>query len=360
MRFTLLFVLILAVPTYAQTDRVADLASVQGQVLIHRQGSPFQWMVGKEGKALLHGDEIKTEKESWAILQFLDGSTLHVGPRSNLVIRMRTNKNGFLLFLGRVVADITKRGRGIYVQTPTAVIAVLGTKFAVEVPTSNTTSVSVEEGSVLVSTVDDRDLKKAVTLNKGEHIVVTKGKALPMSPPIAKTPTPPPVVANTKKPQPQKTALLHRTWGIGIQVGEPTGFGGKWWLGRTSALTAALGWSLRDNTEINLHIDYLLHDFDLIKSTHGKTPLYLGIGGRVRFEKEERLGVRIPIGFNYISPTHPLDLFFELAPVVDLVPDTHIEVVGAFVVKYFFSYIPHTAYMSAPSAATRAALHPLH
>jgi hypothetical protein len=34
----------------------------------------------------------------------------------------------------------------------------------------------------------------------------------------------------------------------------------------------------------------------LFKARHGKLPFYYGIGGRVKFEEEIRVGVRLPVG----------------------------------------------------------------
>lgn len=129
-------------------------------------------------------------------------------------------------------------------------------------------------------------------------------------------------------------------FGIGLILGEPTGFSLKNWLSSTSAIDAGLGWSFVDNGSTHLHADYLWHDFDVIKSTEGKVPLYVGVGGRIKFSnsegaKDNRFGVRVPFGIAYLFRNAPVDIFLEVVPVMDLSPDTKLSFNSAIGARYY-------------------------
>ncbi len=125
-------------------------------------------------------------------------------------------------------------------------------------------------------------------------------------------------------------------WGIGVIIGEPTGISLKIWNSRTTAIDAAAAWSFKDEGKLHLHMDYLLHNFKLFKARHGKLPLYYGIGGRVKFEKEIRVGVRFPLGICYILRDTPIDIFFEIVPLLDLTPETDFNFNASIGLRYFF------------------------
>ena len=127
-------------------------------------------------------------------------------------------------------------------------------------------------------------------------------------------------------------------WGIGIILGEPTGLSFKIWTGRTTAFDAAAAWSFRKEDKLNLHLDYLIHNFNLfkVKQRSGRLPLYYGIGGRIKFQDETRIGVRIPVGICYIFKKDPLDVFLEVVPVLDFVPETEFDINASIGIRYFF------------------------
>lgn len=125
-------------------------------------------------------------------------------------------------------------------------------------------------------------------------------------------------------------------WGIGIILGEPTGLSFKLWTGRTSAFDAAAAWSFRHEGKLHLHLDYLIHNFRIFNVKSGKLPLYFGIGSRVKFEEDMRVGVRIPVGICYLFKNHPLDIFFEIVPLLDVAPETEFGINGSLGIRYFF------------------------
>ena len=132
-------------------------------------------------------------------------------------------------------------------------------------------------------------------------------------------------------------AAQDKGFGLGIILGEPTGLSFKKWRSDTTAIGGAVAWSFGKKNELHLHGDYLVHNLDIFRSGKEKLAPYYGIGGRIKIIKDEsRLGVRIPLGIDYIFEKASLDVFLEFVPLLDLVPSTNFEVNGAIGIRYFF------------------------
>jgi len=126
-------------------------------------------------------------------------------------------------------------------------------------------------------------------------------------------------------------------FGVGFIAGEPTGFSFKSWTGGKNAWDGAVAWSTGGKDSFHIHADYLFHNFKEFKPEQGRMPLYYGIGARIRFEdRDDVLGIRAPLGINYIFHTAPLDIFFEIVPVLNLAPDTDVDMETAVGIRYFF------------------------
>jgi hypothetical protein len=126
--------------------------------------------------------------------------------------------------------------------------------------------------------------------------------------------------------------------GLGVIIGEPTGPTFKYWSSPTTAIDGALAWSLDGNDDLHLHVDYLFHDFGVANVKKGRLPIYYGIGGRIRFHdgnQDDQFGVRIPVGFAYLFEKSPLELFFEVVPIVDLAPETELDFNAGLGIRYY-------------------------
>lgn len=124
--------------------------------------------------------------------------------------------------------------------------------------------------------------------------------------------------------------------GIGLMIGDPTGVTFKSWTSSKTAFDLGAAWSLEGTGGISIHGDHLWHSwFDV---NQGNFAFYYGIGARARFIENEdsSIGVRIPLGVNYLFEEAPLDLFVEIAPIVDLIPDTDANGDGAIGIRYYF------------------------
>ena len=146
-------------------------------------------------------------------------------------------------------------------------------------------------------------------------------------------------VINTNSTPAYSTTSLAGKFGVGLIVGEPTGASVKYWLNNRLALDGALGWSLRDDTDLYLHSDLLWHNFDLIPVPQGRLPVYFGVGGLARFRDNHhanQVGIRLPVGLSYMFDNAPVDIFAEVGPAVDLAPDVRGEITGGIGVRYWF------------------------
>lgn len=122
-------------------------------------------------------------------------------------------------------------------------------------------------------------------------------------------------------------------FGIGVMVGEPTGISVKNWLSGSTAFGIGAAWSLSDEEALHLHADYLMHCW--FADAEGLA-FYYGIGGRVIFADDPKVGVRVPLGLNYVFTNVPFDLFVEAVPILDLTPDTEFGGNGAVGIRYYF------------------------
>lgn len=125
--------------------------------------------------------------------------------------------------------------------------------------------------------------------------------------------------------------------GIGFMVGEPTGLSLKSWTGGNNAFDLGLAWSLGRYDAVNIHGDYLWHNYNVFQEVEeGTLPLYYGIGARLIFAEEDAvIGARVPVGINYLFDDAPIGLFLEVVPVLNLAPETDFDVDGGLGVRFY-------------------------
>jgi hypothetical protein len=125
--------------------------------------------------------------------------------------------------------------------------------------------------------------------------------------------------------------------GLGIIIGDPTGVSFKAWLNSKHAFDLALAWTVERNDALHIHGSYLYHNNNFFNPNRGRMPLYYGIGGRVKAREERTtVGVRIPFGIEYLFQGAPLGLFLEVAPILDLTPNTELDINSGIGVRFYF------------------------
>ena len=135
---------------------------------------------------------------------------------------------------------------------------------------------------------------------------------------------------------PALSSAQKRGFGLGIILGEPTGISFKSWTGSKTAVDGGIAWSFEHGGSFHLHVDYLIHNFRLIKVEKGQLAVHYGIGGRIRTKQRERAGIRIPVGLSYFVEDAPVEVFLELGPVLDLSPATELRMTGGIGIRYYF------------------------
>lgn len=143
----------------------------------------------------------------------------------------------------------------------------------------------------------------------------------------------------------------NKTFGLGLMLGAPSGLSGKYYLGPSTAIDFGVGvirYYRHRRSNVHFHADFLWHPVSLASTRPFELPLYFGIGARLwDFDDEDidddgfGLGVRAPIGIALDFNNVPLDVFFELALVVDLFfnydDDYGGDINGAVGVRYYFN-----------------------
>ena len=139
--------------------------------------------------------------------------------------------------------------------------------------------------------------------------------------------------------------LFGRRYGIGVVVGSPTGFTGKYFMSRKSALQVNAGWSFIGNAGFHITGDYQFLFPGVIRGERGESlenvVPYLGLGGRFRVKKNEpsdetdfHVGLRIGGGIEYLIDR--FGVFLEIYPVVDFVPETDFDFEGGLGFRFYF------------------------
>ena len=134
---------------------------------------------------------------------------------------------------------------------------------------------------------------------------------------------------------PQQATAQSRPFGAGIIVGSPTGLNFKYWQTRRKAIDVSAAWSFSRNDAFHLHGDFLRHRYDVLEAD--RTPLYFGLGARLIIaDNYSRFGIRFPLGVTHLFQQEPFDIFFEIAPILNLAPDTDLDIDGGFGIRYYF------------------------
>lgn len=136
---------------------------------------------------------------------------------------------------------------------------------------------------------------------------------------------------------PQTFAVMPTgTFGLGIIAGEPTGFSGAYTLSNKSSIDGALAYSYERQDSWEIHSDYLVTGNRIFHDQPAAMDTYFGIGVRFKFEEQTRFGIRIPVGVAYQFQEHPIQVFGEIAPILNVTPGTDLDVDAAVGGRYFF------------------------
>jgi hypothetical protein len=128
----------------------------------------------------------------------------------------------------------------------------------------------------------------------------------------------------------------NKTFGVGIELGEPTGLTGKYFFSDKAAIDFGLGWIYGHyyyGNGAHLYADFLYHPISLVSTDAFELPLFIGVGFRFwDFDycyrdlcgyHDSAFGIRIPFGIAFDFNNAPIDIFLQLVPVIDFVGDDY-------------------------------------
>lgn len=134
-----------------------------------------------------------------------------------------------------------------------------------------------------------------------------------------------------------------RSFGVGVTALGETGLSLKQQIRRSSAIASGISWSFQDRAAFGFHVDYLLDTLILSPSASSRFSLYYGFGGKFKSEPPQHgktddyeIGIRVPSGMSYIFTTPPIDVFFEVGPVFDFLPNIGLGLSSGIGVRYLF------------------------
>jgi len=134
-------------------------------------------------------------------------------------------------------------------------------------------------------------------------------------------------------------SLLHADpngFGIGLIVGEPTGISAKYYLSQSKAVDAGAGWSVIKKF-IRFHGDFLFHNRKFFEEQLDlPLVLYYGFGVKTILSDDFGLGLRIPLGVLHDIKKTNIDLFLEIVPGMDVLPETKFGFDAALGARYYF------------------------
>ena len=128
-------------------------------------------------------------------------------------------------------------------------------------------------------------------------------------------------------------------YGIGLALGEPSGFSIKKFNNHSEAFQYTLGYSTVDGKEgINIGADFLLHNYDFITAEKGKIPFYYGAGIHMKSYNNagNQIYARVPLGLAYEVSNFPFDVFFEFAPGIAVIPEPELVTNFAIGGRFYF------------------------
>lgn len=148
----------------------------------------------------------------------------------------------------------------------------------------------------------------------------------------------------------------NKTFGLGLELGDPTGITGKYFLSADRALDFGVGYIrdyfYYDRSGIHIYADYLFHPVALATTEPFELPFYVGLGGRFWSFDDHRangivdsasaIGFRVPIGIAFDFNNVPLDVFIQVVPTLDFFQgyarhDVYLEIDASIGIRYWFN-----------------------
>ncbi|MEX0769833.1 MAG: hypothetical protein WD035_03815 [Balneolaceae bacterium] len=141
----------------------------------------------------------------------------------------------------------------------------------------------------------------------------------------------------------QQTAdAQERGFGVGAVIGTPDGLSYKAWVSEDAAVAGAVSFTISNNaSSFYTHADFLMHKFYEELNWEVGTLHYTYGGGVSMFWSDSTndsiYGVRLPSGMGFIFTDVPVDMFFEIAPTIDVSPDFRFGFDGSLGFRFYLN-----------------------
>jgi Protein of unknown function (DUF3996) len=146
----------------------------------------------------------------------------------------------------------------------------------------------------------------------------------------------------------------NKTFGLGIELGAPTGLTGKYFFSADRAIDFGIGdiYNYFDRSGLHIYADYLIHPVSLLSTEAFELPFYIGVGGRFwSFDNRvgngvvnsaSAFGIRVPLGVTFDFNSVPLDVFIQIVPVFDFYSgypahSVYLDFDASFGIRYWFN-----------------------
>lgn len=159
-------------------DFSGELGEIKGTVEILKEGET-EWVSVVSEMPVQLKDRLKTGNNSSCNMELDDGSVICIGENTEASVEMLEltadkHSSKISLWFGKILANISKsKNTKMEVHSPTAIVAVRGTEFAVE-SKGDETDVGVFDGEVGVKNTEGETIEE-VTVKSDEETSVRKG-----------------------------------------------------------------------------------------------------------------------------------------------------------------------------------------
>ena len=127
-------------------------------------------------------------------------------------------------------------------------------------------------------------------------------------------------------------------FGVGFVLGTPSGLSASLPLGGgTRAINGVLGYDLGHGSALYAQADHVWIRGDLFEITSGKASLYYGPGVfTVLTGDASAVGIRFVGGVDYRFQDTPVQIFLEIGPGINVLPNTSATGTGGLGLRYYF------------------------
>lgn len=133
-----------------------------------------------------------------------------------------------------------------------------------------------------------------------------------------------------------------KRFGAGIVAGDPTGLSAKGYITQKFAIDGIVSWSFVDES-LTLIGDLTYEFLDIpVNVTSFSLPFYAGAGIKVGFDQGGKndgrtlVGIRVPVGVAMQFVKYPIEVFFEVAPGIEVAPASEFDITGGIGARWYF------------------------